>query len=193
MADEHENENTEKVIVELTQEKIDALIGEGFSKGASKAEKTLLEALGVENIDALKKVITDKQTLEDANKTELEKSVTTINDLEGRIVSLTGKYDDLLKTNDVDKVALANGVKDVEVFNMLYTQAAKVEGFDKVKFIEGLKETRGYLFGEAPREDILNPKPNEKNQKGAITRLQYEALDPASAGKFIADGGTVTN
>jgi len=58
----------------VTQEQIDKLMGRARSEGKSTATREMLDELGVDDIDAVKAVITAHQERVDADKTEVDRA-----------------------------------------------------------------------------------------------------------------------
>lgn len=57
----------------FTQEQLNAILKERLDKAESAATKRILEALGVDSLDAVKTAVTSAKTAEEANQTELQK------------------------------------------------------------------------------------------------------------------------
>ncbi len=58
----------------FSQEDLDKIAGQARSDGRTAAEKELLKALGVEDLDAAKKILADQRAAEELGKSELQKA-----------------------------------------------------------------------------------------------------------------------
>jgi len=171
--------------VTITQEKLDSLIDSKFKKGAEKANATLLETLGVENIDEIKAIMKAKNDADDADKTELEKANGTIETLSTSIADLQTKLGSVQSDNKINALALENGIKEVDYFKYEYQKASKIEGFDEKVFIETLLKTKGGLLTGTAPQNIGNP-PNVTNNVNTetITMSAYSILSSADRQKY---------
>lgn len=132
--------------VQMTQEQLNTLISQKYAKGAEKAKSELLESLGIDSVDTLKTVIQKQKEAEEASKTELEKMQEALKKAEEEKQKLLNESLALKTKTEVINLATKSGVKDVEVFEMIYNQASKNDGFEQNKLIESLKVERPYLF-----------------------------------------------
>lgn len=186
-----ENENTstqtdgeQTTTVNITQDKLDKLINEKFAKGAEKATKELLEGLGVENQEQLKEIIEAKKAQDEASKSELEKLQEQLDGERQARERLEKERDNIAKEATIKDLALSNGIQDVEVFEALYNSKSNSEGFDGNAFVDGLRESKPYLFnkGTAPKTDN-SPNRGDTKQgdfaervKNAKTKAELDAL-----------------
>ena len=170
--------------VSMTQEKLNSLINEKYAKGAEKATNELLSSLGVEDVDSLKNIIQSKREQDEANKSDFEKAQETINELQARLEASTSTLAEMQESNEINSLALKNGIADAEVFKLLYSNAKNTEGFNSDTFIEGLRESKPYVFGQT---QVATPKvDNSANKsklvdfndrvKSARTRAELDAL-----------------
>lgn len=194
MADE-QTQNTENTTVTptdnggdstvtMTQEKLNSLINEKFAKGADKATNELLTKLGVEDIDSLTNIIQSKREQDEANKSDFEKAQETINELQAKLEASTSSVNAMREEAEINSLALTHGIKDAEVFKLLYSNAKSAEGFNPDTFIEGLKESKPYVFGQ---QQVATPKVDNSSNKSkpvdfndrvraAKTRAELDAL-----------------
>jgi len=169
--------------VNMTQEQLNELINKKYAKGAEKAKSELLESLGIDSVDTLKSTIQAQRDAEENQKTELQKMQERLEALE-KEKSTLAKDAEMAKTKaEVNALSAQNGIKDIEVFEMLYKNASSGEGFEKDKFINELKETRPFLFGEVQKpktDNSSNTKQNPLNfaerVKNAKTKAELDAL-----------------
>ena len=191
MADELKTETTEtsseiggENIVQMSQEKLDSLINGKFAKGAEKATNELLSSLGVEDVDSLKNIIQSKREQDEANKSELEKAQETIAKLQADYENAQNTAKQAQELNEINSLALKSGVADTEVFKLLYSNAKSAEGFNPDVFIEGLRESKPYIFGQ---QTVVTPKVDNSTNKSkpadftervrsAKTRAELDAL-----------------
>lgn len=181
--------------VTITQDKLDGLINDKYKAGASKATEKLLSDLGFDSVDMLKDTLKTAKDITDGNKSELQKALDNVNDLTKVNEGLQTKLSNIESQNKILTVAGDNGVKDVELFSMLYKDASTKDDFDSDKFIRDLKESRGYLFTEVDNNDKGgsnnggNPKGGSNNHQGnTIKRSDFERLTPGDRMKKIKDG-----
>ena len=191
MADELKTETTEtsseiggENIVQMSQEKLDSLINGKFAKGAEKATNELLSSLGVEDVDSLKNIIQSKREQDEANKSDLEKAQETIAKLQADYENAQNTAKQAQELNEINSLALKSGVADTEVFKLLYSNAKAAEGFNPDAFIEGLRESKPYIFGQ---QTVATPKVDNSTNKSkpadftervrsAKTRAELDAL-----------------
>lgn len=175
-----ETPETKEVMVEMTQEKLDKLIGKGYGKGANKAKDALVTELGVESIEQLKEMIKAKAETDEASKTDLEKSATTIATLEATIKRSESANKTLAAEMIVERLASENDVSDVDYFKHLLAEASKAETFESDTFIKQLKTTKPYLFDKTKIkiDNSPNKTPTALNEKikGAKTMDELRAL-----------------
>jgi len=169
--------------VEMSQEALNALIDKKYAKGAEKAKADLLESLGLDSVESLQSMVNKSKEAEEANKTEVQK-------LQEQLEALNAEKENYAKEAlkattkaQVSSLSAQNGIQDVEVFEMLYTNASQAEGFNQEEFINKLKETKAYLFGKqsAPKTDTSSNRENaptdlQSRIKNAKTRKELDAL-----------------
>ena len=173
--------NSQNNMVEIEQSKLDALIDKGFSKGANRAKTELLESLGFESVDELSAVVQAKREADEASKSELEKSQDLINSLQKQVDDLHNQNKSMSESYRLKDLAMQNGINDAEYFKYLLDSAEKGEDFEEQVFIDGLKETKPYLFntGSAqnapPKVDATsNAKALDINQRIKSARTMAE-------------------
>ena len=198
MADEHKTDNEKAQTppnsedvkkADITQEKLDSLINGSYAKGAEKATKELLESLGVESQDKLKEIIEAKKQQEDANKTELEKMKEQLEALNQANQKLISESESVKAKTVMQELALKNSVNDLEVFELLYDKASKVDNFNSDDFIKGLRESRGGLFGEADKKVKTDSSPNKSNEPKDFADRVKQAKTKAELDKLYAEIG----
>ena len=184
MADELKTDETtstltdgKETMVTITQEKLDSLINDKFSKGAKKANETMLQELGVENLDSLKAILKAKNDADDAAKTELEKALDTVEAMKNINSELLSKGEKLAETNHINKLASQNKVKDVEYFEFKYSQAKASENFNEDTFIESFNSTNPTVAPKTDNSSNNGDNPSGKNlKKMSINELKaYQA------------------
>lgn len=155
MADEQKTDNvdntpesTQNKMVELEQSKIDALISDGYKKGATKATEKVLEELGVESLDDVKALLNAKAEAEEAEKSELQKAQERLEAIEAEAEALRKANAQKESDLKVTQLAAQHGVTDTDYLKYQLTQAQKSEDFNESAFIENLKETKPFLFGQ---------------------------------------------
>ncbi len=179
--------------VNMTQDQLNELINKKYAKGAEKAKSDLLGSLGVDNIDSLKELIEAKKQQDEANKTELEKLSEQLNSTVAEKQSLLEQMEQMKFKTEVSTLSAQNGIKDVEVFEVMYEKASKNEGFEKDTFINQLKETRPYLFGQETQtkpkvDNTSNNKQNPSDRSTQIAKAQQLAKEgKAGEAKKILD------
>lgn len=116
---------------------------------------------------------------------EIEKVKTKLTDSENKNSDLTSKYDDLEKTNKINTLAVANGIKEVEYFKYEYDKASKAEGFDEKVFVDNLLETKGGILTGVSTTSINNPKHiNNNTDVKTITMSEYAVLGSSERQKY---------
>lgn len=175
--------------VTMTQEEYDRKFNDSFGKGASKAEKTLLSDLGLDNIDSLKTIVTSHKESEEKNKTELQKANETITTLQSTIDGLNGKVKGLETTSTINSLAAKHGITEVDYFNYEYDKASKVEGFNADEFVTGLVKDKGALLGVKTgntNTSVHNPGNRQQSEQGGetITMSKYSMLSAEERAKY---------
>ena len=190
MAEEHKTEGqkvtdqkgNEETTVNISQEKLDALINEKFKKGAEKANAKILEELGVENLDALKDIVKAKAEADEAAKTELQKLQEQAEAERLEKEALSKKNAELEKANAINKLAAKHGIKEVDYFALQLSKTEQGEDFNMDEFVEGLKEEKPFVFGEAKKAKTdtsgnNNQDPNDlKTVVGNLSFKELQAL-----------------
>lgn len=148
--------------ITLSQEKLNSLINEKYKKGAEKATADLLDSLGVESVDSLKDVLDAKRQQEEAERTELERASNTIEELTAQVENANKQMSQMQEESKLSALALQNGVQDVDYFKYAYNQAKTSEGFSEESFVNSLKESKPYVFGQS----VATP-PTDKSGNGA--------------------------
>lgn len=162
----------EETTVTMTQAKLDELINSKFGKGAEKAKAELLQELGVSDVDSLKGIIQLQKDAEEANKTELQKMQEQLEAMKSEKEAIEKKAQEANLTSEIAKLAALHGVQDIEVFEVLYKNASKGEGFDGTSFLESLKEGKPYLFGVPTKPRVDNSSNNRQDPLDFATRVK---------------------
>jgi len=185
MADEQITENventeaTENNDVVLSQSKLDSLIDKGFSKGAKRAKQELAEQLGVDSLEQAAELIAAKRQLDEESKSDLDKSLETIETLQKTIESLESTNKNLQSDMEIQKVVNKNGINDVDYFKHLLSQAKGTEDFDQETFIDSLRGEKPYLFNDG----VSQPKKVDATSNKASLNVQ----DRIASAKTMAD------
>jgi len=187
MADEHitevvETPKTENEVV-ISQSKLDELINKGFSKGANRANNELVDKLGVDSIEQARELINAKREADEANKSDMDKAAELINTLNSTIEGLESNNKAIQADMAVQKVVAENGIKDVDYFKHLLSQASGSEDFNEATFIDQLKGDKPYLFSggetQPKKVDATSNKASldvSERVKGAKTMAELYAL-----------------
>lgn len=172
-----EGKNEEQMVT-LSQEKLDSLINGKFKTGAEKANKDMLEALGVESIDDLKALVKAKKDREESDKSDLTKALEAIESAKGINDALLSKYEKLEETGKITALAAQNDIKDTDYFAFKYAQAKGADDFNLDTFLATFKT--GHVQ-TPPKTDNTNNggNPNYKGKdlkKMSISELKaYQA------------------
>jgi len=161
----------------LTQEKLDTMLDEVFKRGASRSDEAVMKNLGVESIEQVKELLKAKKDSDEAAKSDNEKQAESIVLLEKTIKGLELGNKELKADMALERVASTNGIKDVDYFKHLIGNAAKDDKFNQETFLETLKTTKPYLFGEAIKPKIdnsPNKTPKDFSEKVASAKTMAE-------------------
>lgn len=179
-----ENPQTPEVKkVEMTQEEFDAKFNASFGKGASKATAELLESLGVNDVDTLKGIVKAKAEADEASKTELQKLQDLLEAERKEKENLSKLAEQSKKEAEISRLSVDNGIQDVEVFGLIYNTASQAEGFDKDAFINGLKETKPYLFDTVKKAPKVDSSHNNNENPNDMNSIALKAQQLAKEGK----------
>ena len=176
--------------VQMSQSDLDSLIDKKYAKGAEKANSKLLEDLGVTNVDDLKAIVTTYKEAEDKNKSDLDKANETINTLNSTITKLTNELGQSQTESKINKLAVDNGITEVDYFKYEYDKASKEEGFDEAKFVTNLLESKGSILKvnlSNKENNLKNPKNHSRNmdENGeTITMSDYSMLSKEERAKY---------
>lgn len=166
--------------VTMSQDKLNNLINGKYAKGAESATKELLTGLGVDSVDDIKNLIEAKKTADEANKSELEKLQEQLANANTKNEELSTNLTSTKKSAKLNRLALENGIEDVEYLEFKYNKASQVEGFDEKVFINGLKESNANAFKQPNKMDNSsnnNNKPTElKDKIKGLSMKQLKAL-----------------
>ena len=177
-------------IVQMSQSDLDALIDKKYAKGAEKANSKLLEDLGVTNVDDLKTIVTTYKEAEEKNKSDLDKANDTINTLNGTITELTNKLGQSQTESKINKLAVDNGITEVDYFKYEYEKASKKEDFEEAKFVTNLLESKGSILKvnlSNKENNLNNPRNHSRNMDGSgetITMSDYSMLSKEERAKY---------
>ncbi len=180
---ENTSTQTDGTMVSMSQDDFNALIGKKIGKAKDNATNELLESLGLDSLDTLKAQISKQKELEENSKTELEKVMEQMAALKSENESLVNKASEAQRKIEINSLASQNGIKDTEVFELLYNQNASKEDFNSESFIEGLKESKPFLFGDfTPKvktdktKNNQNPSTWSERVKNAKNKQELDAL-----------------
>ena len=165
--------------VTISQEKLNSLINEKFKKGAEKSKAELLDELGVESLDDLKNIVKAKAEADEAQKTELQKLTEQIEAERLEKEALAKKSGELEKANAINKLAAKHGIKEVDYFALQLSNTEQGDDFNMETFVEGLKESKPFVFGEAKKAKTdtsgnNNDDPNDLNN--VVKNLSFREL-----------------
>lgn len=160
--------------ITLTQDKLNSLINEKYKKGAEKAQSDLLESLGIDSVETLQSVVNAKKEQEEADKTELQKALETIDGLTAKVTESEKSMSQMKEDSTLSTLALKSGVKDVDYFKYEYNKEKAKEGFNLETFVNGLKEAKPYVFGEnvAPTPSTDNSGNGAGSPNDLATKVQ---------------------
>lgn len=172
-------QNTVKV--EMTQDELNTLINKKYAKGAEKAKADLLIELGLDSIDSLKHALSKSKEIEEANKTDFQKAQEQLKSLQELNEKLANEANTLKSQAEINNLALKNGIKEVDVFEILYQKEKDKEDFNADAFIEQLKVAKPYVFGTTVKTDnASNAQGEPKPFKDAIKGLSLKELEKLS-------------
>lgn len=182
------DQKSDETTVTISQEKLNSLISEKFKKGAEKANTTLLESLGVDNLDSLKEIVKAKAEADEASKTELQKLQDQLEAERNAKADLESRLNQTVTETEVQNIALSNGINPdkVKYFKMDYLEAKNKEGFDSEKFISELKEKQPDFFnavGDVSTVNVGNP-PNRRTPSTQIKMEDYVQLSAEERKKY---------
>ena len=172
-------QNTAKV--EMTQEELNLLINKKYAKGAEKAKIELLAELGVDNIDSLKQSLSKQKEIDEANKTELQKAQEYIKSLQEAKDNIEAEANKLKSQIAISSMAAKNGIKEVDVFEILYDKEKNKDDFNAESFIEELKVAKPYIFGVSVKTDNTSiAKTEPKSFADSLKGLSIRELEKLS-------------
>ena len=180
------NENTEAQNsgVNMTQEQLNELINKKYASGAEKAKAELLNSLGVESIDSLKSIIDERKAQEEANKSELQKMQEQLQNIQAEKEQIAKEAQVAKQKAEINALSAKHGITDVEVFEIMYENASKAEGFDSEGYVNSLRDTKPYLFGQnAPKTKTDTSSNNNQNPLNKQT-LAEQAKELVKQGKI---------
>ncbi len=189
MADEQKTDTVEQTQnvdakVTLSQSDLDNLINAKYAKGAEKATKGLLESLGVDSVDSLKNALLKQKELEDSSKTELQKALEVAKAKEDELINAKKELENMKQKSLITNLALQNNIKDIEYLEYEYSKQSSKDGFEIDSFINSLKDSKPYLFGDVkqtpPKTDATtkqgDPLSFQERVKLAKTQKELDAL-----------------
>lgn len=170
--------------VTISQEKLDSLINEKFKKGAEKANAKLLEELGVDSIDSVKDILKAKQEADEAAKSELEKLQEIAEAERTSKEALSQEINKLKSKNTLNEMAIKHGIKEADYFALELKKANVGENFNESEFIESLKESKPFIFGETKKvqTDTSGNTKDDPNDLGSkVANLSFKELQQLQA------------
>lgn len=184
-----ENENTDtqtsgeqtNTTVNMTQEQLNELINKKYAKGAEKAKAELLGELGIDSVDSLKSVIEQQKAQEEAQKTELQKVQEQLESIQKEKEALASIADKAKKKSEISSIAAQHGITDLEYFEFEYSKKSNSEDFDADTFIEGLKENKPYIFGQAKKPKTDSSSNNSQQGELDLSKLSFNELKALQA------------
>lgn len=155
--------------VQMTQKDLNKLFADRAKQASKSKEKEILEALGIENIEAAQAIIKAAKDAEDANKSELEKAKSDLmtanknfETLEQENLNLKRKMEFRGKVEEL-KLKFASSEAFDDAFNALDPEEENME-----KAVKDLSEKRSYYFAQA--DEKTQPPPRDGREKGKVTQ-----------------------
>lgn len=163
---------------------------------AKKIQSEMLKALGIENEEALKKIIEEKKAADEKAKTELEKANEAKTAAEKRAADAEAKANDALKTAEAKVLAVELGVDPKKVnYLMKLANLAEVEVKDGVVDTEAMKEAIEAVLEDIPelkgesKKKVPDSDGGGEDKKGGkdkpLTLEVIKAMTPAQAAERI--------
>ena len=95
----------------LSQEQVNRLVGEARTEGRSSGERSLLESLGVESVEALKATVTAAKEAEAARLTETERLTRERDEAKRLAEQAQARAEETMRLSRLETELLASGVK----------------------------------------------------------------------------------
>lgn len=134
--------------VTMSQDDLNHLINGKFKKGADRATSELLAGLGVESVESLREIIEAKREAEDLAKTEVEKLTEQLATLNTEKLELVSSQAQAAKQAALNRLAVENGVTELDYFSFEYASKSQLEDFNVEEFINDLKSEKPFVFGQ---------------------------------------------
>lgn len=185
-----DNENTDtqnnksgeqNASINMTQDQLNELINKKYAKGAEKAKAELLETLGIDSVDNLKSLIEQQKAQEEAQKSELQKAQEQLEVIQKEKEALEKQANEAQRKSNIVSLAAQHGITDVDYFEFEYSKKSKGEDFNADSFIEGLKESKPYMFGQTKKPKTDNSSNNQQNGEVDLSKLSFNELKALQA------------
>lgn len=184
---ENTNESGETQTKNTSDEKTYGDFEKGFSKGfakaTEKAETKLLSELGIDNLDSVKNLLQTKKEQDEAQKSELDKTLEKLQAIEKEREDLAKTLESTKFEATINSIAATHGITELDYFKMEYNKSSGNENFEVNSFIESLRESKPFVFGQKPppKTDKTSNNTNEQDDfssrvKKAKTRAELDAL-----------------
>ena len=82
------------------------------------------------------------------------------------------------ETNDINQLAIKHGITDVDYFKYSYNEAKGKENFNADSFVDGMKESKPYVFGKVatPATDNSGNKGDNQDMATKVKGLSFKEL-----------------
>lgn len=183
---EGENKGAEKL---FTQEEINRLMANEKRQGKASAEKAILEALGVSNVDEIKAIVEAKRKADESAKSETEKLAEALAQKDRELAEVKQKAElaekrrieairdsairnALNDAHDTDTALLAFQTKNGAAIESLIDDNGNVDTKELEKLTSTFRSANAYLFkgtgkGSPSNSDGRLLKPNAEIEKAA--------------------------
>lgn len=131
----------------FSQAELDAIAGKARGEGRTAAEKELLKALGVTDVETAKATLQRARELEDAQKSELERAQTAAQELTKRAEEAEGSLRETLVNSSVESALREAGINPARVktaMKLIDRSAIEVDGSE----VKGVTEAVAALKTE---------------------------------------------
>lgn len=153
----------------FTQDEVNHIVKKRVGEDSEKITKSILGDIGVESLDSLKEIINAKHEAEEAEKSELQKLQEAMDTREAEKLELDKKYAELQKQSNLNAMAAKHGIKELEYFNLELQKQG--EGFNEAEFVEGLRESKPFIFGESVKKVTTDTSGNTPQDPQSLDAL----------------------
>lgn len=170
--DENQSDDGGSDAIQTTQADLNKQFAARAKQAKEAERKSILEALGIENLDAAKTLVKAAKDAEDANKTEVERANKRAETAEANLTNLQSENNRLKLRLEFDhrveelELRFANATAAGDAFNALDVDIVGDDHSGMEKAIKQLLETRDYLFAKDGQQQRATPPPGDGRQKG---------------------------